>query len=60
MSDADHLTPIRDVRTCREKQDAAIDNLWGMVDTVTRRCADLRSDLEALQERVKQLEDRIP
>ena len=52
----DSVIPIVDTRTCREKQDAVIDNLWGAVDTITRRCATLAAELEALTARVAALE----
>ena len=53
---SDPAIPIIDTRTCREKQDAIIDNLWGAVDTITRRCATLAAELETLRARVAKLE----
>jgi hypothetical protein len=53
MSDHTGNTPIRDVRTCREKQDAAIADLREEV-------ADIREALHLLRARVAALEARHP
>lgn len=55
----DDVTPIRDVSTCREKQDAAIENLREQVSDMREALHLLRLrviGLEILNERVTRLE----
>lgn len=57
---SDDVTPIRDVRTCREKQDAAIDRLTAQVGLLADVSEEFLKELESLRARIAHLESMLP